>query len=138
MRAVWAGLRKVGSQMAALPAWLDSAARLWSLISEAGLGIRKDGAAVHFVIGARTIWSNPDDVVHHLLAIPSSDLLTGKGVETGASIASAAPGSPFAHDFRAGTAGFTGLALSVGMLAGIAVPGWADHVKSPRGVETPN
>jgi hypothetical protein len=125
-------LREARSQMAPLPAWADSALRVWPLISEAGLGIRKDGASVHFVVGARTIWSNPDDVVRRLLAIPSGDLLSGKAIEAGASIASAAPASPFAHDLRAGLAGFMSLSVSLGMLVGIGTPAWADHSKPPN------
>jgi acetyl esterase/lipase len=124
-------IKDARSQIAMLPAVVASKARLWPLLSEVGVGIRKDGASVHFAIGARTIWSNPDDVVRKLLAISSEDLLSGKGVEIGRSIASGAPSSPFAHDFRAGTAGVLGLGFATGLLAAIAGTAWQDQVKRP-------
>jgi alpha/beta superfamily hydrolase len=130
-RGSFLDVKDARSQIAGLGLWGDSAVRFVPLITEAGLGVRKQGASVQFVAGLRTIWSNPDDIVHKLLAIPSSDLLSGKAVETGAAIARAAPGSPFAHDLRAGTAGVLGSGFAVGLLAGIGQGAWEQQVKRP-------
>jgi acetyl esterase/lipase len=131
-RGSYLDLRQARSQLPPLPPLLEGLLRVWPLLSELGVGIRKDGDSVHFLFGARTVWSNPDDVLHQLLAISYDDMLSGKAVQIGESIATAAPSSPFAQDFHAGTAGFVGLGAAIGWIAGSAVPAWTDHVKRTR------
>ena len=111
-------------QMPWLPANLDDLPRLTPLLSEIGLGLRREGDAVHFVFGLRTIWTNPDDVVRRLLAISSADLKAGKGIALGTSIADAAPRSPFAQDFLAGASGLAGWALVVQTVRDLVFPAW--------------
>ena len=131
-RGSYLDLKQARSQMPVLPALAEGLLRTWPLLSEFGLGIRKDGESVHFLIGARTIWTNPDDVLQKLLAISSDDLVSGKGVEIGKSIASAAPSSPFAQDFHAGAAGFVGLTTAISTIAGGVIPAWTDNMKRAR------
>ena len=112
-------------------------ARALPLLNELGFGLRKQGDALHFVLGVRTAWANPDDVVRKLLAVSSADLLSGRASRTSQAIAAAAPGSPFAQDLRAGTGGLICLAMPVGILAGVAVPAFMDYMKRSKQTEAP-
>jgi hypothetical protein len=84
---------------------------LLPLVVEMGVGIRKDGDALQFVGGARSIWSYPDEVAQKLLAISPDSLLSGDAIERCESIATAAPGSVFAQDFRATPTGMMGIGI---------------------------
>src|SRR5262249_22405067 len=101
--------------------------RIFPLFSELGFGLRKDGDTVHFVLGVRTVWATPPGVVDKLLAIPSAQIVSGQGTETARSIAAAAPSSPFAQDFSAGTGGMVTILAPLGVVAGVAVPAFMDY-----------
>ncbi len=81
------------------------AIRALALLDELGAGVRHDGEGLAFVIALRTAFANPDDVVARLLAISADDLASGRAAAAAASIAGAAPGSPFAADHAAGELG---------------------------------
>jgi hypothetical protein len=120
------------SQFPRLPLRAEAVLRAFPLLSELGAGIRKDGDAVHFVVGARTVWTNPDEVLQKLLAISSDDLRSGKAPEMSKSIANAAPTSAFAQDFKAGQGGLVGLGMSIGLIGSVANPALMDGMKGTR------
>jgi acetyl esterase/lipase len=131
-RGSYLDLKQVRSQLQALPTEAELVVRALPLFSELGIGIRKDGDALHFVVGARTVWTNPDDVLQKLLAMSSDDLLSGKGTELGKAIASAAPTSPFAQDFKAGPGGLVGVTAPIGIITAVAIPALMDSMKRTR------
>jgi type II secretory pathway pseudopilin PulG len=102
------------------------------MLDELGLGARIDSDTVHFVLGVRTAWSNPDDVVAKLVAIPPDDLANGHAAEHGKAIADAAPNAPFARDFAAGYGGLMVPAALVGMLSAVAIPAFLDYMKKSK------
>src|SRR5262249_11700357 len=87
-------LRVLTATDSKLPPDLSMVPRIFPLFSELGVGVRKDGDAVHFVLGVRTLWANPPGVVDKLLAIPSAQIISGQATEIARSIAAAAPSSP--------------------------------------------
>jgi len=109
--------------------------RTLPMINEIGLAVRKDGDVLHFLIGIRTAWGNPDDVVQKLLALTSEQLLSGKAAEIGASIASAAPDSRFAQDLKAGPGGIVAVTAPLGILAAVAIPAFMDYMKRSKKTE---
>ncbi len=102
------------------------------MLNEFGLGITLEGDAVRFVLSGRSAWSNPDDVVAKLQAVSPDDILKGKGGERGKAIADAAPKSPFAADYQAGTAGVMAPVAVIGILAGVAIPAFMDYMKKSK------
>ncbi|MCE9572038.1 MAG: hypothetical protein K8W52_02660 [Deltaproteobacteria bacterium] len=98
---------------------------LSALFTEAGVGVRVDGDTATFVVGARTIFTNPEPVVQQLLAIPPAEMLRGE-VAPAIAVVEAAPTSPFARDFRAGYAGMLLPSGAVGLVAGIVSPLFVD------------
>ena len=84
------------------------------------------------VLGVRTIWANPDDVVAKLFAIPADQLLRDPAVRQARAIALAAPTSPFATDFRAGLGGGGALAPAIGIAAAVAIPAFLDYKKRAK------
>ena len=105
--------------------------RMAPLTNELGVAIRRDGPALHFVLGARTAWSNPGDIVDKLLAITPADLASGKAAEIARAIADAAPRSPFADDLRAGDYGFRTMQLPLGVAGGTLVRRLVDQLMVP-------
>lgn len=101
-RGIYLDLRSVESHFPQLP---PVAQRLLTLVNELGIGVRRDGEDLRVVAGARTLWSNPDDVIAQLLAIAPDALRSGQANEIARGIADRAPESPLAHDLRAGLAG---------------------------------
>jgi hypothetical protein len=113
---------------------LALAVRGLSAIDEIAVGVRRDGTSIDFVLGARTIWTNPDDVVAKLLAITPAQVMNGAATAAAQAIAKASPQAPIAEDLRAGAAG--GLTLLVPPLAlgAVAVPTFMDYLgKAKRG-----
>lgn len=106
--------------------------RALAMLNELGLGVRVDGELVRVLATVRTVWSNPDDVVAKLVAIPPADILQGKAGAQGKAIANAAPGSPFAADFKTGISGLMIPAATLGMLAAVAVPAYLDYMKKSK------
>lgn len=103
-----------------------------SLLSELGSSAWIEGDKVHVTFAVRTIWSNPDDVVAKLVAITPQMFLDGKASDAAAAIATAAPTSPFAADYKAGTGGLMAPAAVVGMLAAVAIPAFMDYMKKGK------
>jgi hypothetical protein len=125
------GLRELASATSVLrdrSPQARSAVRAVMLINELGVGVRRDGDAVQFLLGVRTAWANPDDVAGKLLAISTDDLASGKAAVAARAIAAAQPGAPFASDHRAGLGGMLLLGAPVGVLAAIAVPAVMDYL----------
>lgn len=131
-RGSYLAFKQARTQLPGAPPEADFIALTLPLFSELGIAIRKDGDALHFVLGARTVWTNPDDIVKKLLAISSADIQSGKAAQIAASIARAAPNSPFAQDVKAGWSGFVGVAAPIGVIAGVAIPALADGIKRAR------
>ncbi len=78
---------------------------LLALISELGIGLRVDRDVVSFVLGARTVWANPDEVAVPLVEIVR-DLVRGEAdPERADALAKTHPTSPFALDHQAGRGG---------------------------------
>jgi acetyl esterase/lipase len=118
-RGVVSDLRQLlGSAVMRVPGF-ESAMRLAPVTNELGVGLRRDGEAVRFVAGVRTIWSNPDDVVQKVMAISPADVASGKAVEITRTAAAAAPRSPLAQDVQAGMAGMIALVAPFGLVTGV-------------------
>jgi type IV pilus assembly protein PilA len=118
-----------------LPPALVMLPRIFPLFSELGIGLRKDGDAVHFVLGVRTVWANPPRVVDKVLAISSAQIISGQATEIARSIAASAPSSPFAQDFTAGAGGMTAVMAPLGVVAAVAVPAFMDYMKRSKKTE---
>jgi hypothetical protein len=92
--------------------------RAISMVNEIGLGIHVDGDKATVLGVVRTAWSNPDAVVAKLTALPTADILAGKGSAFAQGLP---PGAPLVADTEAGVTGLVmplalvGLASSVGM-----------------------
>ena len=111
--------------------------RMAMLLNEIGLGVRADGDTLRFVLSVRTAWSNPDEVVAKLLAIPADQILEGKATASANQIASASPSSPFAADFKAGLSGMLIPAATIGVLAAVAIPAFQDYLEKSKRVAEP-
>jgi type II secretory pathway pseudopilin PulG len=105
------------------------------LFNELGVGIRRDGDVVRFVLGVRTAWANPDDVVRRLLAVTVDQASADASGELGRSIARMAPGSLFAEDLKAGQLGLALSAAMTGVVAAVAIPAAMDYMKRTRKTE---
>ena len=99
-----------------------------SLVSELGLAVRADGDKLSGVLGLRTLFANPDDVIAKVLAIPSADIAAGK-TDAAKAIAAAAPSSPFAGDIAAGQGGLMVPMAFMGMIAAVAVPAFTSYMQ---------
>lgn len=99
-----------------------------SLVSELGLAVRADGDKLSGVLGLRTLFANPDDVIAKVLAIPSADIAAGK-TDAAKAIAAAAPSSPFAGDVAAGQGGLMVPMAFMGMIAAVAVPAFTSYMQ---------
>jgi hypothetical protein len=122
-------------QMAAGPGHPDlsvinSAMRMLTMLNEFGIAARVDGEALRFVLGVRTAWSNPDDIVTKLLAIAPADVLAGKGPALAAAIAT--KGSPLAHDLEAGYTGMIIPMSGVGAMGAVAIPAFMQYMKRSK------
>ena len=125
----------VQAAQAPIPDLATTLVRVMTPISEVGLGVRVDGDAVRFVIGFRTIWSNPDEVVGKVMAIDPGEILAGRGGALAKPIADAAPRSPFAADFKAGYSGMMMPTAVIGVLAAVAIPAFLDYMKRSKKTE---
>jgi hypothetical protein len=103
--------------------------RLLGMVDEVGAGVRVDGDRVRALLAIRTAWANPDDVVSQIVAVPADEVVAGHGGAHGEAIARAAPGSPFAGDFRAGIVGLAAPAAAIGLLGSVFVPAYVDYVR---------
>src|SRR5262249_39742749 len=120
------------AQQIPIPQLAQTFVRVASTLNEVAAAARVDGNAVKFVIGVRTMWSNPDDVVKKISAINPDDVLNGKGAAAVKPIADGASGSPFAADVSAGGSGmFVPMAI-VGMLAAVAIPAFVDYTRKSK------
>ncbi|HEY4238892.1 MAG TPA: hypothetical protein VGM88_03720 [Kofleriaceae bacterium] len=79
--------------------------RALATLSEVAIAAKQHGDALDLVFAVRTIWSNPDDVAAKILALAPQQIVSGEATPAAKAIADAAPGSPFATDFAAGTNG---------------------------------
>jgi type IV pilus assembly protein PilA len=118
-----------------LPPEMAVVPRILPLFNEFGVGLRKDGDAVHFVLGLRTLWANPPDVVDKVLAISKAQIASGNATEMATKIAAAAPRSPFAQDFSAGAGGMVAIIAPLGIVAAVAVPAFMDYMKRSKQTE---
>lgn len=106
--------------------------RVMTMIDEVGLGLTLEGDSVRFVVSARTAWANPDDVVAKLQAVPIDAILGGKAGQDGKAIADAAPNSPFAADYKAGSGGVMIPVAAIGIIAAVAIPAFLDYMKKSK------
>lgn len=111
--------------------------RAISAFNEVGMGLSKDGTRLRFVLGVRTLWSNPDEVVKKLLAIAPQQVIDGAAPAAAQAVASAHPGSPFAQDMRAGVGGGLALTAPMGVIAAVAVPALLDYIRRSKEIEKP-
>ena len=108
--------------------------RALPLVNELGAGIRKQGDAIDFLLGARTAWVNSDDVVRRLLAITPEQMTSGKAAEIRASIASAFPTSTFAQDVRAGVGGFQCIGIPIAVFLLAALPPYVTYLERSKDI----
>ncbi|HTL37508.1 MAG TPA: hypothetical protein VL326_30455 [Kofleriaceae bacterium] len=101
--------------------------RAFTVITEAGFGMKVDGDTLRFVASVRTIWANPDDVVTKLLAIGAKEIVSGQFPGLTKAIVDGSPKSPFAADYNAGYGALMMPAAAIGMLAAVAVPAFMKY-----------
>lgn len=118
-----------------LPPEMGVMPRLLPLFNEFGAGVRKDGDALHFVLGFRTLWANPPAVVDKVLAISQAQMESGQATGMATAIAGSAPRSPFAQDLGAGTGGMAAIMAPLGVVVGIAAPAFMDYMKRSKQTE---
>ncbi len=106
--------------------------RSMMLLNELGVGVRADGDTIRFLVSVRTVWSNPDDVVAKLVAIPLEDIFQGKASAAAKQIADASPASPFATDYKVGFGGLLVPTSTIGMVAAVAIPAFMDYMKKSK------
>jgi hypothetical protein len=111
-----------------------------ALLNEVGLAVRVEQTGIVFRVVARTLWSNPPDVVADIIKLSGRDILTGKATEGAKHVATRAPNTPFATDFAAGQGGLMVPVAMVSLVAGLVVgprvmsmfgEGELDDVESP-------
>jgi hypothetical protein len=107
------------------------ALRIASVISELGFGGRLAGDKLTYLAIMRTIWSNPDDVVATITALPTSAMLAGEGAARAHQAAGTT--SPLAADLQAGAIGLMVPGFVVG---GIVVPALMDSMRPRQRMET--
>ena len=107
------------------------AMRVTSMLSELGVGGRLAGDKLTYLAIVRTLWSNPDDVVAKITALPTSAMLSREGAVRARRAAGTT--SPLAADLQAD--GF-GLVVPVLVLSGIVVPAVDAHLTPRRRIET--
>ncbi len=127
--------QNLAGQMAAMPVPIDlsiinSAIRAMTMLNEFGIAAKVDGDALRFVVGVRTAWSNPDDIVTKLLAIAPADVLAGKGPALAGAIAT--KGSPLENDLQAGYTGMMVPMGGVGAMAAVAIPAFMEYMKRSK------
>jgi hypothetical protein len=115
-----------------MPPPLSVMQRIFPLFNELGVGLRKDGDAVHFILGVRTVWANPPGVVDKLLAISLAQVASGQATEIAKSIAASAPSSPFAQDFGAGAGGIAAIMAPLSVVSIVALPSMMDYIKRSK------
>ena len=106
------------------------ALRLLMLVDEFGFGAVKDGDAVRFVLGVRTIYDNPDPVIAKLLAITTDDLIHARAGKLAQPIAERTPDAPFAVDYAAGQAGLIVPTAVVGKAMSAIIPALLEFRRS--------
>jgi len=131
--------QNLAGQMAAMPVPIDlslinSAIRAMTMLNEFGIAAKVDGDALRFVVGVRTMWSNPDDIVTKLLAIAPADVLAGKGPALAGPIAT--KGSPLENDLQAGYTGMMVPMGGVGAMAAVAIPAFMEYMKRGKATES--
>jgi hypothetical protein len=107
-------------------------ARGMATVNELGVGLRLEGDTLRGIVGVRTLWSNPDDVVAKLLAIDPDKILGGSAVALAKPVADGAPNAPFAADFKIGGTGLFLATGMVGVLFSVGVPAFFDTLKIER------
>ncbi|HEY0255716.1 MAG TPA: hypothetical protein VGC41_29505 [Kofleriaceae bacterium] len=107
------------------------AVRMFLVVNEIGLGVKIDGTTISFVMGARTMWANDDDVVAKLVALSGDDILSGKAGEQAKTFAK----GPLAEDIKAGVPGLMAPMSVVGVLAAVSVPAYMDYMKRAKVTE---
>ncbi len=115
------------------PAQIAMAVRLFAVISEMGVGIDARPESTRFVVGLRTIFSNPPAVVAELqkaLATMANGQLDSTAF---VALAKKYPSSDFASDYAAGPVGLMVPVAAVGALAAIAVPAFVRYRDLSRG-----
>lgn len=125
----------LSGQVPGIPSSAQPFLRLVPLVNELGTAIRRDGDNLHFVLGIRTVWTNPTELVAKILAVSAKPGAPGELVARIQAIADAAPGSLFAHDHKAGATGIVAFALPLGVVAAIAIPAFMDY--QSRAAATP-
>ena len=120
------------SPVPVLPDQAQLIVRGLGLVSEVGVGVRAEGSTVRAVVGLRTLWANPDDVVAKLTAVTPGDIVSGRVAALAEPVAAAAPAAPFARDYAAGYGGLTLPVEAIGILAGVAIPAVQRYVELSR------
>ncbi len=131
-RGTLLGMTSVPGLPSVLPPEGYLALRAVAMMNEIGIGARVDGNAVKFVVGIRTAWANPDDVIEKLIAISPQQVIEGKSAVIAKSIADGSPQSPFAADLAAGIGGVIALVGPIGVIAAVAVPLFFDSMKQVK------
>ncbi len=88
-----------------LPPLLAIQLRVLSAIDEIGFAVKQDGDSLRFVLGLRTLFSDPQVVVDALAAISAADIASNRAELKSKPIVDANPRSQFALDHAAGQHG---------------------------------
>ncbi|HEU0035675.1 MAG TPA: hypothetical protein VFQ53_33920 [Kofleriaceae bacterium] len=98
--------------------------RILSLVNELGIGLKRDGDALRFLVGVRTQFANPDTVTSKLASITALDVLQNKASAKAQPVAVAAADAdaPFADDFTAGQTGLLVPTTLLGFGTSVIIP----------------
>jgi hypothetical protein len=114
------------------PDALPLSARGVTFLNELGFGVRSDGDVIRAVATVRTLWSNPDELVTKLAAIPVADIMQGNTAAQAKALADAYPRSPFALDLKTGSASIMLPTATIGLFLAVAVPAFLDYMKKSK------
>ncbi len=115
------------------PAQLAAAVRLFAVFSEMGVGLEARPDSTRFVLGLRTIFSNPPALVAELQQAFDAVAIGQPNSAVFAALAKKYPNSDFATDYAAGPVGLMVPVGVVGALAALAIPTFVRYRDLSRG-----
>jgi hypothetical protein len=101
-------------------------------LSELGFGVRVGDHGIDAMLGVRTIWDDPEDVVVAIEPVIAKAVRGEDITDDVKAVAAKFPASPYAADVRAGEVGYTIPVAFIGMAAAIVLPVLMDYLHTSR------